>query len=195
MGLGPRDWGSPRRRGERHKGCTLSGSRSPWPNFKRGACAPGEPSRCAENPGVPAEPGLGASAGGVFLDSWTPGRDPGASRRRRREASRGRGPRCPQKFRALPRMPLALAGRPRSRPSGPYGAPSSPVVFPAPGQGGLWHLLPPPSSFSLSSFSPLLPSSEPNRGARQTFLLLHLLLLPGGSAEEGSPEGGMWVSL
>lgn len=115
-GWGPRDWGSSQGQGERHKGCTALGSPSPWPNFGRGACALGQPARCAENLGVWAEPGLGVS---LAAFSSRPGPQggipklPGGGGR----PSRARGPRCPQQLRALPRMPLALAGR------GPAGHP------------------------------------------------------------------------
>lgn len=128
-GRGPRDWGSPRRGEERNKGCAAPGSPSPRPNFARGARVPGELARCAENPGVRAEPGLGGVRRRRFPRPRPPGRDPGASRRQRVAE--------PCKESALPaetpRMPLALAGRPRAPRSGPYGAPPSPAVLPEPG--------------------------------------------------------------
>ncbi|XP_032250457.1 collagen alpha-1(I) chain-like [Phoca vitulina] len=131
-GRGLRDPGSPRSGEERNKGGAARRSPSPRPNFARGARAPGEPARCAEDPGVRAEPGLGAPAGGAFPDS-RPQKGipelPGGGGRQ----SRARGRRFPRKLRALPRMPLALAQPPGARGSGPCGAPPSPAVLEEPG--------------------------------------------------------------
>lgn len=120
--------------------------------------------------GIPGLPGGGGGRPAANED-----------RAARRNSARFRG--CPSPWPDDPALGLR----------GPTGRPLPPRSFQRRAKVGFGTsslLLP-----SLSPpFSPLLPSSEPNRGARQIFLLFHLLLLPGVSAEEGSPEGGMWVS-
>lgn len=190
MGLPP----EPR---ERHKGCTASGSPSLWPNFKRGSCSPVEPARCAENAGSGLSQGWGRPQAAF---SSTPGPQEGIP-----ELPGGSGGGWPPAHRdSLPaEIPRASADAPRpgrATPLSAFGAlPGAPFPHGLPSAGLRWALAPPPSSsflLCLFLFLPFLPSSEPHQRAHLIFLLLfHPLLLPGGSDEEGSPEGGMWGSL
>lgn len=67
-----------------------------------GARAPGEPARCAANPGAPSER-VGASAGGAFPCPWAPGGTPALPGAWWPRCSRG--PRRPQELHAFPRIP------------------------------------------------------------------------------------------
>lgn len=206
-GRGLRDPGSPRSGEERNKGCAARRSPSPRPNFARGAGAPGETARGAEDPGVGAEPGWGRPRAAL---SPTPGRRresrsfPEAAGGRAAcwdRASRGNSARfrgCPSPWPDHPALGVqGPAGRPlpppslRSRAKVDFCSPSS-SSYPSPSP----------------SFLPFLAPSEPSQGTHLIFFLLlpassHASsspsswppLLPGDSAEKGVQEGGMWVPL
>ena len=126
-GWGPRDWGSPRSGEERNKGCAAPGSPSPRPNFARGARVPGEPARCAENPGVRAEPGLGGVRRRRFPPT-TPGPQEGIPELPGGNGwpSRARRARCPRKLRGCPSLWL---DDPALGVQGPTGRPLPPPSF------------------------------------------------------------------
>lgn len=169
-GRGPRAWGSPWSGEERNKGCAPPGSPSPRPNFARGARAPGEPSRCVENPGVRAEPRLGASAGGAVPALGSQEGDSRAPRRGIPELPGGGGCPRPARDRSARGNSARFRGCPWLRPDYPALGVQGPARRPLPTPSfQSWAKVQFCSSFPLpplvsSFFSPFHPPLSPAKG-------------------------------
>lgn len=132
------------------------GQRPRSPTSGAAAAPRGSPPAALRTQASRLSPGWGAgAAGGALLDSRTPGRDPGASRRRCRPSG-ARGPHRPQKLRVLPRMPRADDRALRVGGSAGRPLPPRPFQRQAPGGFGAPSLLPP--------FSPFNPLLSPPKG-------------------------------